>query len=110
MSVAVDEGIPWFGTQVDQRSLAPDLVVASQVYRWETVVDDIVDRVEAGQRGGVHHVLSLENGGLSIDHNPGFDLSPSVRAEADAAVADIQAGTLEIESLIGPDQAAATSP
>ena len=33
ISVADDAGVPWFGTQANQSSLAPDIVVASQVYK-----------------------------------------------------------------------------
>ena len=54
VSVASDEGIPWFGTQANQSSLG-DIVVASQVYKWEVVLRDIIDKI--GQAGARRHHL-----------------------------------------------------
>jgi basic membrane protein A len=38
IGVAEERGIPWFGTQANQASLAPDIVVACQVYDWTVVL------------------------------------------------------------------------
>ena len=45
-------GVLWFGTQADQASLAPNLVVASQVYDWTVILKDMIAKVKAGTLGG----------------------------------------------------------
>ena len=51
--VALEEGVAWFGTQSNQTALGEDIVVASQVYHWEVILDDIVAAMEAGEAGSV---------------------------------------------------------
>ncbi len=51
VSVANDEGVLWFGTQANQSSLG-DIVVASQVYKWEVILRDILDNIDNGVLGG----------------------------------------------------------
>ena len=53
VSVAEDDGIPWFGTQSNQTELAPDIVVASQVYHWEVVLSDILANLSRNARWSV---------------------------------------------------------
>ncbi|HMT19739.1 MAG TPA: BMP family ABC transporter substrate-binding protein, partial [Promineifilum sp.] len=74
IGVAEENGIPWFGTQSSQTSLAPDIVVASQVYDWTGVVNTIIDNVKNGEFGGTSFALTLENGGLVMDYNPEYDI------------------------------------
>ena len=92
--VATDAGIPWFGTQSNQTPLAPDLTVASQVYHWEVVLDEILDSMAAGTLGGETFTLTFENGGLEMEYNDGYALADDVRASADAAVAGIVDGSV----------------
>ena len=47
VGVASGEDVPWFGTQANQTELDPSIVVASQVYHWEVVLDDMFDLVKA---------------------------------------------------------------
>jgi basic membrane protein A len=94
VTVAEDEGILWFGTQANQTSLAESIVVASQVYHWEVILDDIIDLVQSGTLGGQLYEINLENEGLVIEYNESFDLPDDVRAAADAAIADIIAGNI----------------
>ena len=42
----------WFGTQQDQASLAPQLVVASQEYDWTGMLKEIIENRKAGKLGG----------------------------------------------------------
>ena len=95
VTVADDEGILWFGTQANQTSLAESIVVASQVYKWEVVLDEVIDLVQAGTLGGELYEINLENEGLVIEYNDAFDLPAEVRAAADAAIAEIIAGNVE---------------
>lgn len=94
VGVASERGVLWLGTQADQTSLAPDLVVASQVYHWEVVIAEIMARVEAGTLGGVAFELSLANGGLVIAYNDNFELPASARQAADAAAIGLANGRL----------------
>ncbi|BAN00467.1 BMP family protein [Ilumatobacter coccineus] len=92
--VATEAGIPWFGTQSDQTDLAPGEVVASQVYHWEIVLDEVLDKIAGGQLGGESFVLTFENGGLEMAFNDGFELDPEVKASADEAIAALSSGEL----------------
>lgn len=94
VSVANDEGILWFGTQANQTSLAPDIVVASQVYKWEVVLNDILDQMAAGVLGGQSYEINLENGGLVIEYNDAYDLPGDVRDLADSTIAGIIDGSI----------------
>ncbi len=74
VNVASGADVPWFGTQANQEAWSPDLVVASQVYHWEVILDDMIESIEAGTLGGEAMGLTLENGGLVIEINGCFDL------------------------------------
>ena len=67
IGVAEESGVPWFGTQSSQTSLAPDIVVANQVYNWTGVLNTIIENVKNGELGGTSFALTLENGGLVMD-------------------------------------------
>lgn len=94
VSVANESGSLWFGTQANQTSLAPDLVVASQVYRWDGVLRLIVDDIDAGVLGGQSYSANLGNGGLVIEFNPDYPLPAEVRQRADETIEAIVNGTL----------------
>ena len=96
IGVAKDNGVPWFGTQSSQTSLAPDIVVANQVYDWTGVLMTIIENVKNGELGGTSFALTLENGGLVMDYNPDYALPAEAKAAADAAAAAIAAGTLSV--------------
>lgn len=94
VGVAKDNGVLWFGTQANQTSLAPDIVVASQVYHWEVVLRDMISKIQAGNLGGEIYQINLANGGEVIEYNDGFDLPADVKAKADAAIAGIEDGSI----------------
>jgi len=94
VGVASDNQALWFGTQSNQTALAPDLVVASQVYHWEVVLRQIISGIEQGSLGGQAYSIDLENGGIIIEYNPDFELPAAIRNTADDTVASIIAGTL----------------
>lgn len=87
----------WFGTQADQASLAPALVVASQVYDWKGMIKEIIKNRESGKLGGDAYKLQLSNGGLMIAYNPGYSLPADVKAAGDKAIADIKSGAIKVE-------------
>jgi basic membrane protein A len=86
----------WFGTQADQASLAPSLVVASQVYDWTAMIKEIIASRDTGTLGGKTYTLQLKNDGLKIAFNSGFTLPADVKAAADKAIADIKSGAVVV--------------
>lgn len=98
IGAAKDAGnVLWFGTQSDQASLAPNLVVASQVYDWTSMLNDMITKHKAGTLGGAQYTLTLANGGLTMAFNPGYTLAADVKAAADAAIAGIKNGTITVQ-------------
>ncbi len=96
VGVAKEKGVLWFGTQADQSSLAPEIVVACQIYDWTIVLRDIISLVKEGTLGGKAYALSLENEGLKMVYNPGYALPDDVKAKGDAAAKGIVDGTITI--------------
>ena len=98
IGAAKDKGnVLWFGTQSDQASLAPNLVVASQVYDWTGMLGDIIAKRKAGTLGGITYTLTLANGGLKVAYNPSFSLPANVKAAGDAAIKGITDGTITVK-------------
>ncbi|MBN1145861.1 MAG: BMP family ABC transporter substrate-binding protein [Anaerolineales bacterium] len=96
IGVAEESGVLWFGTQSSQTPLAPDIVVANQVYDWTVVLRDIIDLSMGGTKGGKAYALTLENGGLVMDYNPDFDMPAEVKALADQTAQGIIDGSIVI--------------
>ncbi len=94
VGVAQANGALWFGTQANQTDLAPSQVVASQVYKWEVVLRQILADHSAGTLGGKSYEIDLANGGLVIEYNDGFSLPADLRAAADNAAAGIISGAV----------------
>jgi simple sugar transport system substrate-binding protein len=96
IGVAEQNGALWFGTQSSQTSLAPDIVVANQVYDWTVVLNEIIGLVKGGTLGGQAFSATLANGGLKMDYNPSFDLPANVKELADTTVAGIVDGSIVV--------------
>ena len=94
IGVANEAGVPWLGTQSDQSALAPDIVIASQLYDWEPTLLDMIAKYQAGELGGTAYQLTLENGGLVMKYAD--SLSAEAVAAAEAAAAGIAAGDIEV--------------
>jgi basic membrane protein A len=92
IGVAKEKGAKWFGTQSDQSSLAPETVVATQVFDWTSVIKDMIALNKAGTYGGKAYALTLENGGLKIVFNQ--EVPAEVKAAADAAIEGIKSGAI----------------
>lgn len=95
ITAAKDKGVKWFGTQSDQSSLAPENVVATQVFDWRDTIKDMIALNKAGTYGGKAYSLSLANGGLKIVYNPGVEVPAEVKAAADAAIEGIKSGAIK---------------
>ncbi len=97
IGVAKEKNVLWFGTQADQSSLAPNIVVANQVYHWEVVLTKMIDLIQHGTLGGQAFTINLKNGGEVIEYNPQYKLSPEVKKAAEDAIKGIEDGTIKIE-------------
>jgi basic membrane lipoprotein Med (substrate-binding protein (PBP1-ABC) superfamily) len=98
IGAAKDAGnVLWFGTQADQSSLAPNLVVASQVYDWTGMIKDMISKHQAGTLGGITYTLTLSNGGLKIAYNPAYSLPADVKAAGDAAIQGLMNSTVGVQ-------------
>ena len=86
----------WFGTQSNQSSLAPSIVVASQVYHWEVMLKEMIGLIQKGTLGGKTFSANLANGGEVIEYNPGYSLPADVKAAGDAAIKGITDGSIKI--------------
>jgi len=94
VNVAKEEGLPWFGTQSNQEPWASDWVVASQVYHWEVILDDMFEMIEDGTLGGEAMSLTLDNGGLLIELNGCYSLDGSVTDGVNKVIDDIRSGAV----------------
>jgi basic membrane protein A len=94
IGVANEQGVPWMGTQADQSPLAPDTVIASQLYDWDAVVRDIIEKHQAGEYGGTVYALTLENGGLVMQFADSLDADAV--AAANEAAEQISSGALNV--------------
>ena len=96
IGVAKDNGVLWFGTQSNQTSLAPDIIVACQVYDWTVVLDQIIKLIQKGTHGGQAFALTLANGGLRIEYNPNYTVPDAAKALAEKAIQGIIDGTITV--------------
>ncbi len=96
IGVAKEHGVLWFGTQADQTSLAPEIVVANQVYHWEVVLNQMIDLIQQGTLGGRSFAIDLANGGIVMVYNPQFDLPDDVKAAAEKTIEGIKKGEITI--------------
>jgi basic membrane protein A len=93
IGVAEENEALWFGTQSNQTSLAPSIVVANQVYHWEVVLNEILDLIEGGTLGGQSFVIDLANGGEVMEYNDNFEI-PAIAEETIQGIID---GSITIE-------------
>ena len=96
IGVAKTDNLPWFGTQWTQVSLAPSNVVASQVYNWAPILEQILTEIQGGKLGGATFTATLGNGGAAIQFNPGFNLPAAVKAKADELIKGITDGSVNV--------------
>lgn len=96
IGAANQKGILWFGTQSNQTSLAPQIVVANQVYHWEVAIKEIIAKTQAGVAGGEYIVLNLANGGIVIEFNPDYALPATAKTLGNATVKGIIDGAITV--------------
>jgi len=85
----------WFGTQANQTELAPEIVVASQVYKWEVILRKIINDMDDGVLGGKKYAVTLANGGLTIEFNDAYKLPPAVKQIGLDAIEAVKGGKVK---------------
>ena len=95
IGVCKDNNAYWFGAQWDQTSLAPEAVVASMVYDWTSVIEDMIASHKAGVMGGKAYTLTFKNNGLKIVYNDKIQVPADAKAAADAAIKGIEDGSID---------------
>ncbi len=112
IGVAEENGALWFGTQSDQSSLAPSIVVANQVYHWEFILQDMISLIKSGTMGGKSYQISLANGGEVVTYNPDYTLPEDVKTLADETVQGIIDGSITVlsEAPVTEEPPAAAAP
>lgn len=96
ITVAREKNVKWFGTQWTQASLAPDNVVATQMYDWMVVLNKIIPRVQSGKLGGVSYRISLKNGGEKVQFNKAAKTPRKFQDAANKVIARIVSGKLVV--------------
>jgi basic membrane protein A and related proteins len=93
IGIAAENQVFWLGTQSDQTPLAPNYVVANQLYAWTTVVKDMIALHNSGTLGNKAYVLTLGDG-LQMQLSDNAALTEEIRAAAEAAIAGLEAGEI----------------
>ncbi len=93
---AEERNVLWFGTQSNQTSLAPSIVVASQVYHWEGILKEMIALIQGGTLGGKSFKASLGNDGEVIEFNPNYALPADAKALAEKTIAEIRMGGFKV--------------
>lgn len=96
---AAEAGVYWLSTDIDQSSLAPDTVIASQSLNFKEVVRYMIDARADGVYGGEHLPLSFENGFLTYDFNENLAhlIDDDLHALIDETIEKIISGEITIE-------------
>jgi basic membrane protein A len=98
-AVAEKPGMYWLSTDLDQSSIGPNAVLASQVYNWEKVVNRIIDLRKKGTLGGQVLTLSFADGTLEFKYNSKLadKIPKDVKDAIEKARKDIASGALKVE-------------
>lgn len=93
IGVAAENGVFWLGTQSDQTPLAPEFVLANQLYDWTAAVKDMIALHNSGTLGNKVYVLTLADG-LQMQLSDNAALTAEIRTAAEAAIAGITSGEI----------------
>ena len=93
---AKENNVLWFASDANQASLAPSIVVDSQVYHWEVILKEMIGLIQSGTLGGKSFAINLKNGGEVIEYNPDYKLSDDAKALGDKAIQGIIDGSIKI--------------
>jgi basic membrane protein A len=93
---AEESDVLWFGTQSNQTSLAPAIVVANQVYHWEGILNEMITLIKSGTLGGQSFTANLENGGEVMEFNEDYALPEDAKTLAETTINGIKDGSITI--------------
>lgn len=98
-AVASKPGTYWLSTDMDQSSIAPESVLASQVYNWEKLVNQIIELRKEGTLGGKHLTISFAEGTIDLKYNSKLEgiIPQEVKDAVEKAKQDIISGALKVE-------------
>lgn len=99
IKAVAERGKYWLSTDMDQSSLAPDTVLAAQVYNWEKVVTKMIELRKQGVLGGEHLTLSFSDGTLELKFNSKLEdkIPQEAKNAVEKAKQQIASGHLKIE-------------
>jgi basic membrane protein A len=89
------KNVAWFGTQSNQAKLAPEIVVASQVYKWEVALRKILESMDKGVLGGQKYIINLANGGEAMEFNDAYKLPEDVKKVGMDTIKGIIGGSIK---------------
>jgi basic membrane lipoprotein Med (substrate-binding protein (PBP1-ABC) superfamily) len=95
IGVGMEKKVLWFAAEWDQTSLAPTIVVASQVYDWTGILKDIIASRKAGVPGNKAYTLTFKNNGLVIKYNDAIPVPAEAKKAADDAIQAIKDGKID---------------
>ncbi|MBX3010766.1 MAG: BMP family protein [Caldilineaceae bacterium] len=93
IGVAAENKVFWLGTQSDQTSLAPDYVIANQLYDWTAAIKDMIALHNSGTLGNKLYTLTLKDG-LVMQLSDNAVLTDEIKAAVESAVAGIKSGEI----------------
>lgn len=94
-----NKGVLWFGTNVDQSVLAPDSVVGCELYLFENLVTELIEKRASGKLGGESLQLTFANGQLDLILNDKLksQLTPESLEKMESTKEELKKGTKKIE-------------
>ena len=98
-AVSEKKGVYWFSSDMNQTSLSPDHIIASQVYQWKEVIKYIIENHRKGKHGGERISLDFTNQRLSIDFNPALDslIKPEIKKVFNENLEKIKKGEIKVK-------------
>ncbi|MEW6232606.1 MAG: BMP family protein [Chloroflexota bacterium] len=98
-AAAERKGVYMLSSDMDQSKLAPDTVLASQVYQWDEVVRRMITLNKSGILGGERLVLDFSGGKLQLVYNPKLEgnIPKDLKDKIEKTKQDIISGKLEIK-------------
>jgi basic membrane protein A len=96
INVARESHAMWFGTQWTQASLAPKNTVATQMYDWMPILNQMLTRIQDGKKAGLTYTITLKNGGEKIQFNKSFNTPKTIKDKAAQIIARISTGKIKV--------------
>jgi basic membrane protein A len=98
INVARESHAMWFGTQWTQASLAPKNTVATQMYDWMPILNQMLTRIQDGKKAGLTYTITLKNGGEKIQFNKSFNTPKTIKDKAAQIIAKISTGKIKVRT------------